>query len=69
MNAYDYTAQKWVTGAEAKTLRRGQLVDELDLLKSSKGEAYLLFTGSHLSRGEAITACCVAIAEINRSLS
>lgn len=40
MNAYDYKAQRWLTGAKAKTERLRQIADELDLLKGESRKGY-----------------------------
>lgn len=43
--AYDYEKQAWTTGAEAREIRKGQLIATLGLLQSAMGEAYAQFIG------------------------
>lgn len=43
--AYDYDAQRWITGESAEKLRQEQLRDELDLLMSMRGEEFARFIG------------------------
>lgn len=38
--AYDYEAQKWITGAAAIREQQRQIEETLDLLKSPAGDAY-----------------------------
>lgn len=55
--AYDYAAQKWVTGSQAISLRIAQIRQELETLRSDKAEAYVRFVGSHFTVAQAIAAC------------
>jgi len=43
--AYDYENQRWIEGSEAILLRRNQLLDELNLLESPRGDEYARFVG------------------------
>ena len=43
MKAYDYTSQSWVTGAQAVRIRREQILQDIALLESDKGEEYVRF--------------------------
>ena len=52
--AYDYQAQRWVTGERAASLRRQQWAEELELLDSDQGEDFARFAGI-TDRVEAIT--------------
>lgn len=47
--AYDYDSQKWISGEQARILRMGQVMSELELLRSSKGEEYAQFLGVDLA--------------------
>lgn len=47
---FDYGNQTWVTGADAKILKRRQLADELSLLESEQGEFYFAFIKSRNDR-------------------
>lgn len=57
MTAYDYKTQKTITGEPARLLRISQLKEEMEILASPNGGNYLKFTGSRLTRTEAISAC------------
>lgn len=56
-SAYEYETQSWISGTPATYLRRQQLGNELALLRSSDGAAYLAFTNSGLSLAEAVSRC------------
>lgn len=56
-SCYDYTNQVWISGSPAVHLRRQQLGNELALLRSSEGPAYLAFIDSGLTLKSAITRC------------
>lgn len=60
--AYDYDAQRWISGPDAITLRRRQLMEDLELLRSSVGQRYAKFIG--LEQGEAIRRVLVGLAEL-----
>jgi len=44
-SAYDYVAQKWITGPEARALRAKQIAETIALLESPKGREYADFIG------------------------
>jgi hypothetical protein len=44
--AYDYTAQKWITGPSAKAMLIEQAHEDLALLNGDGGEAYAKAVGS-----------------------
>jgi hypothetical protein len=54
MSAYDYRAQRWVDGEEAVALRITQLKEELAVLESPMGQAFLNFMGCTQPLPEAI---------------
>ncbi len=43
--AFDYSAQRWVTGPGAIPIRRAQINEELTLLRSNRGSAFCRFSG------------------------
>jgi hypothetical protein len=43
--AYDYDAQQWVTGSEARLVLLRQRCDELTALSGPRGEEYAKFVG------------------------
>lgn len=43
--AFDYDAQKWVSGAEARLVLIGQRCDELTALTGPRGAQYARFVG------------------------
>lgn len=61
--AYDYNRQCWVTGPEADSLSREQLLAELDLLRGARAAEYLRFTGSKLTVGDAIQRILAQLSE------
>ncbi len=74
-SAYDYAAQKWITGPEARALRAKQLSETLSILESSKGREYLDMMMPRATGGEslhrpnlhrAIADCRAQIAELRR---
>jgi len=75
-SAYDYDAQKWITGPEARELRAKQLSETLSILKSPKGREYLdmmmprAIGGESLHRPNlhrAIADCRAQIAELSKA--
>lgn len=67
--AYDYDRQKWTTGEEARTVRRQQLVTELEILRSDRARAYLgiIRNGNSMILPEAIEACEAELATLQQS--
>jgi hypothetical protein len=58
--AYDYKAQKWITGDEAMAMLQKQLRQDLELLKGPEGERFAKFINANRAR---------AIAAIEAQLS
>ena len=50
--AYDYDAQKWVSGSEARLVLIGQRCDELTALSGPRGEEYARFVGVNNRAGQ-----------------
>lgn len=53
-SAYNYSAQKWETGAPAIQLRREQAIKHLQTLEGPQGASYLRFMGSKQPLNQAI---------------
>lgn len=64
MKAYDYEAQRWVTGAEAVRVRRAQLDEELALLGSDRAAEYLRMIGSSATVRESLASVRAQLAEL-----
>jgi hypothetical protein len=61
--AYDYTAQRWVRGEQARALRAAQLREEIAVLESARGSEYLAFLGMAVTLPDAIRQARAALAE------
>lgn len=64
-NAYDYQAQRWITGEPARQLLLKQQQETLDVLQSAAGADYARFTG--VGQAAAIESAKRAIAELHAS--
>lgn len=67
--AYDYKAQRWVVGDDARELRRAQLKEELATLEGARGSEYLAFLGMTESLPKAIEKVRAMLAECGKELN
>lgn len=54
--AFDYDKQAWIEGDQAAALRVEQIGEELGILRSDRGQEYLIYTGAKVSLATAIAA-------------
>lgn len=64
--AYDYATQEWVSGAAATKVLAAQYTDELALLESPQGAAYLTMM---TPKGQVVPSLTEAIASVRRLIA
>lgn len=62
---FDYATHQWLEGEPARVMRLAQLEEEIALVRSSEGQAYLDYFGCQETREEVIASLLAEISTLH----